>query len=257
MKNSYSTLLVFFLLIAFANAQKSKEKDYTKEDEKINNKLSAIFDKDKFADCIDASDSYITDEKTSRSPFPYLFSSMSYFAIYNDQENFDMKKFKDPLRKAISFMGRFKKKDKSGEVQKENSEFLSNLQNAVLSECASLKDKKDLRSLQNLSRDIAKNYDKDAAMLIISGVYLCSSDVKPEGEKNIESGMNFLKKRKADNDTKFDSEESGTLSKAFVLYTDYLSTGKDPVKTKEVMQFASDILPDNDAIKKQSEKIMN
>ena len=145
-------------MIAFANAQKSKEKDYTKEDEKINNKLFAIFTKDKFADCIDASDSYITDEKSSRSPYPYLFSAMSYFAIYNDQENFDLKKFKDPLRKAISFMGRFKKKDKSGEVQNENAEFLSNLRKAAITESAALKDKKDLRNLQNLSRDIVKNY---------------------------------------------------------------------------------------------------
>lgn len=253
MKRILVTLITCFAFVTIANAQKN-QKDYTKEDEKIYNKLANLFTMDKFAKCIEECDSYIKDENTARSPYPYLYNSMSYFAIHQDQDSYDMKKYKDPLRKALSFMGRFKKKDKSGELQKENIDYLRDLQKGALLESANLESKKDYKNLQNIARDIAKNYDKDEGMLIISGVYLSRSDVKPEGERNIETGINMLKKKMAEGNAKFDFDQANLLSQAFVIYTDYLSDMKD-ARLKTVMQFAKELLPENEKIKKQEEKI--
>src|SRR5258705_13958817 len=131
MKKIVFTLLTCFVIVTVANAQKEK-KDYSKEDEKIYNKLANLFTMDKFVKCIEECENYIKNENTARSPYPYLYESMSYLAIYQDIDNHDVKKFKDPLRKAMSYYGRFKKKDKSGEIKAENEEYTRELKKAVL-----------------------------------------------------------------------------------------------------------------------------
>src|SRR6185369_3085518 len=115
MKKIISASLIMLLMSTFAFSQKDKEKEKkenAKDDEKISSKLLNLYAMDKFEKCIEAADSYIKNDNTARSPYPYLYTSMCYLGIYNDQENFDVKKFKDPLRKALGFLGRFKKKDK-------------------------------------------------------------------------------------------------------------------------------------------------
>jgi len=264
MKKYTAAILVFSLFTSIAFAQKEKkvnsekekeEKANAKDDEKIYNKLINLYTLDKYGPCIDAADKYIKNDNTARSPYPYLYSSMSYLAIFNDQDNYDMKKYKDPLRKALSFYGRFKKKDKSGEVQKENGEYIRELRKATLFECQSLNEKKDTRNLQNLGRDVVKNYDKDEAMQMIGGTYLCRADSKIEGERAIETGMNLLKKKKDDGMAKFDADQADLLAQAFIIYTDYLVEIKDSAKSKTAIQFAKDLLPDNEKINKQSDKI--
>jgi hypothetical protein len=247
-------LLLFSSSLTFAQKDKKEKKDYSKEDEKIYNKLANLYTMDNFKKCIEECEKYIKNEKTARSPYPYLYMGMCYLAIYQDQENFDMKKYKDPLRKALGLMGRFKKKDKTGELLKENDDFMRDLRKGVLLETAAMNEKKDYKNLQNLARDVAKNYDKDEAMLIISGVYLDRSDSKIEGERNIETGMNLLKKKK-DDGTKFDSDQADLLTQTFTIYSDYLVDSKDVAKAKSTMSFAKELLPDNEKLNKQAEKI--
>lgn len=253
MKKFYTILLTCFVIVSLAHAQK-QQKDFSKDDEKIYNKLANLFTMDKYVKCLEECESYIKDESTARSPFPYLYMSMCYFAIHQDQESFDMKKYKDPLKKALSFMGRFKKKDKTGEVQKENAEFLNDLMKGALLESSTLDGKKDFKNLQNIAREIAKDYDKDESMLIISGVYLIHSDVKPEGERNIETAMTMLKKRKFDGNLKFDFDQSEHLANAFIMYTDDLANTKD-ARLKSTLQFAKELLPENEKMNKQIEKL--
>ncbi len=256
MKKIVSILLTCFLVTSFAYSQKAKDKDYSKDDEKIYNKLVNLYTLDKYVKCIETCDDYIKDDNTARSPYPYLYMSMCYYAISQDIESFDAKKFKDPLRKSLNYMGRFKKKDKSGDLQRENADYLRDLKKAVLLFCVTMEDKKDFKNLQTLARDVAKNYDKEESMLVLSGTYLCRSDAKPEGERTIETGMTMLKKKKNDGNTKFDADQYDLLSQAFVVYTNYLLDSKDTAKAKAVIQLAKDLMPGNEKIDKQSEKIL-
>ena len=262
MKKIVSSVVVLFLITTFAYSQKEKkdanqkEKEgFAKDDEKIYNKLINLYTLDKFPACIEAADKYIKNDNTARSPYPYLYTSMSYLGIYNDKDNYDTKKFKDPLRKALGFIGRFKKKDKSGELQKENQIYLLELRKAALMESANVNERKDYKNLQNLARDMAKNYDKDEAIQIISGVYLLRSDAKIDGDRSIETGMNMLKKKQESSTAKFDSVEGDYLADAFIIYTDFLMDTKDITKSKTIIQFAKDLLPENEKIRKQSDKI--
>lgn len=261
MKKIIFALLSFCLLTTAVYSQKDKKvenekekKENEKDDEKIYNKLINLHTLDKHEQCIETSDKYIKGEKTARSPYPYLYASMSYLAIHNDRDNYDVKKFRDPLRKAISYMGRFKKKDKSGELQKENAEFLRDLKKSTLQECATKNERKDYKNLQNLGRDVAKNYDKDEAMLIISGVYLCYAQAKIDGDRSIETGMNLLKKRMSEANTSFDNEQTDLLAQAFIFYMDYLVEVKDEAKSKTIMEFAKDLLPGNEKLNAYSSK---
>ncbi|MES1181603.1 MAG: hypothetical protein ABUL44_02295, partial [Flavobacterium sp.] len=237
-------------------SEKEKERELDrKDDEKIYNKLVNLYTLDKFEKCIEEADKYVKNENYARSPYPYLYTSMSYLGIHNDQDNHDLKKYKDPLRKALNFMGRFKKKDKEGTFQKENAEFLRDLRKATLLESANLNERKDNKNLQNLARDIVKNYDKDAGMLLIGGTYLNRSEAKIDGDRAIETGMNLLKKMKEDGRKDFDPEQTEQLTQAFTIYTDYLADIKDTSKAKSTIQFAKDLLPDNEKLNKQFDKI--
>lgn len=269
MRKMTATLLVLSMITTLAYSQKDKkesnkkdksenqkEKDENaKDDEKIYNKLINLYTLDKFPACIETADKYIKNDNTARSPYPYLYTSMSYLGIYNDKDNYDLKKFKDPLRKALGFMGRFKKKDKNGELQKENAVYLLELRKAALMESANMNEKKDYKNLQNLARDMAKNYDKDVAMQIISGVYLCRADAKIDGERSIDAGMNLLKKKKDEGSAKLDQTEADFLADSFIMYTDFLMEIKDAAKAKAAIQFAKDMLPENEKVNRQSEKL--
>src|SRR5205085_3518996 len=150
MKKTIAAAFTCLLFLTQSYAQKKEQKDYSKEDEKIYNKLANLYTMDKYVKCIEECDDYIKSDNTARSPYPYLYMSMCYLAIYQDQESFDMKKYRDPLKKALSYMGRFKKKDKSGDIQKENVDFLRDLRKATLIEAAALDAKKD-KNLQTLA----------------------------------------------------------------------------------------------------------
>jgi len=251
MKKLATVLLSFLFIASFAKAQK----DNSKEDEKIYNKLANMYTMDKFAACIKACDDYIKNDNTARSPYPYLYMSMCYYSIFQDQESFDMKLYKDPLRKAVNFMGRFKKKDKGGELQQENEDYLRDLKKGVLLELANLNDKKDIKMLQSLSRDVAKNYDKDEGMLIISGVYLLRADVKLEGERNIETGMNYLKKKKSEDNLKFSFDDADVLSQAFIQYAEYLNDTKNEASAKTTIAFAKEVLPNSEKLAKYADNM--
>ncbi len=243
MHKKFAYLLLACLFFIKANAQ----------NEKIFNKLNSLYTLDKYEECIKKAESYIKDKKDGKDAYPYLYSSMSYFAIYQNPEQYDQKKYKDPLRKAVSFAGKYYKRDKSGALLSESQDFLNQLQKAALKECAYMKTNDDQRNLQNLAREMVKDYPKDYAILITAGTYLLYSNAKAEGDKAITTAMDSLKKKSAITDTLLQRE----YVDAFLLYAAYLAETKDTKKAKTVIKFANDFLPENEEIKSEYDKLYN
>src|SRR5436189_2285618 len=79
------------------------------QNEKIFNKLSSLYTLDKYDECIKKAENYMKDSKDGKDAYPCLYASMSYFAIYEGHGDYDPKKFKDPLRKAVMNAGKFLK----------------------------------------------------------------------------------------------------------------------------------------------------
>ena len=191
--------------------------------------------------------------KTSKDAYPYLYESMSYFAIYQNMDHYDAKEFKDPLRKALVNAGKFVKHDKKEELKGESSDFLDQLHKAALKECAYMNKNTDYKNLQNLARELAKDYPKDYPTLLTAGTYLLYSSAKGEGEKATQTAMDSLKKKPAITDSLLQKE----YVDAFILYTDYLIETKDSKKAKTVIKFAIDFCPGNEDLKSIYDKLYN
>ncbi len=222
------------------------------QNEKIFNKLSSLYTLDKYEECIKKAEAYMKDSKDSKDAYPYLYASMSYFAIAQNPEQYD-KKIRDPLRKAVMNAGKFIKRDKKEELRSESNDYLDQLRKASIRECAYMKTNEDQRGLQNLARELTKQYPKDYAMQITAGTYLLYSAAKAEGEKAIGTALDSLKKKPAIEDTLFQRE----YVDAFLLYNDYLAETKDTKKAKAVIKFANDFLPGNEDIKSAYDKLYN
>src|SRR3954467_2706623 len=95
------------------------------QNEKIFNKLSSLYTLDKYDECIKKAENYMKDSKDGKDAYPYLYASMSYFAIYNDPGNYDPKKFKAPRRKAVMNAGKFLKRDKNGDLKSESNDYMA------------------------------------------------------------------------------------------------------------------------------------
>ncbi len=242
-KKFTSLLLLMFFLFARAYAQ----------DEKIFNKLNTRYTLDNFEDCIKKAQGYAEGRNTSKDAYPYLYMAMSYFSIYQNIDHYDPKIYKDPLRKALINAGKFLKRDKKKELRSESSDFLDQLHKATLKECAYMAKNTDWRNLQNLAREMSKEYPKDYPMQITAGTYLLYSGVKGEGEKAIQTGMDSLKKKPAITDSLLQPD----YVNAFVLYTGYLVETKDTKKAKTVIKFAMDYCPGNNDLKNISDKLNN
>ena len=236
------TLLISLLLVK-ADAQS----------EKIFNKLNSLYTLDKYEECIKKAMDYMKDTKNAKDAYPYLYASMSYFAIAQNPEQYDAKKYKDPMRKAVNYSGKFLKRDKNGDLKSESNDFMDQLHKAALRECAYMLKNADTRGLQNLAREMVNDYPKDYPTQITGGTYLLYSSAKSEGDKAVGNALDSLKKKPAITDTLLQKD----YVDAFLLYTDYLVESKDTKKAKTVIKFANDFCPGNDEIKSVFDKLNN
>ena len=241
-----SLVLIISSQISFA--QKDNSEKYKK--------LEKYYSESAYADVIFNAEKMIDNEKYSKDPEPYLYSSKAFLGIYKNPEEYPEKKFpdfKNPLKFALSDFAKFRKHDKSGEVYAENKDYAAELKSAVIETTEGMTDKKDAMKLAMMSRDIAKAFNNDAPMMMLSAGYLLSTNNIADGLKNADSALALLKKNPDIANASDDDKKA--LSKGFILYTDYLISKKEMVKAIDAITLASSTLPLDDAIKTQAEKI--
>jgi hypothetical protein len=242
------TITLLALVLIFGQVRAEKEK-YTK--------LFDMYTLEKYDKCIDAALKYTKSEKTAKDAEPYLYVAMSYFEISKDPDRFDLKKnpeLKDPMRKAINYTARMAKKDKDGSVREENSEFMEELKEAAADAIKGMYADKETSKLATLSRDYAKAYDKDYAVMLYSGIYLIFGNSQSDGNKNLDIAMENLKKASVP-DGGWDRISKRLLTDGFVLYSGYLMDAKDKKKAQSVLDVAKALLPDSEEITEQQGKL--
>lgn len=252
-------LVTLFSFVVIANAQKKDQnkKDENKKDENKYVKLFDMYTMEKYEKCIDAAEGYTQSEKSAKDAEPYLYLAMSYFEISKDPERFDLKKnpnLKEPLRKALSNTGKFVKRDKDGSVRAEHSEYMEELKEAGADAIKAMYERKETAKYTAYARDMAKAFDKDNATYLYTGIYLVLGNSQSDGLKNIDLGIEGLKKSGKPAEG-FDRVSKKMLIDGFVQYTDFLSTQKDKSKLKPTIALAQELLPESEEIKAQAKKI--
>src|SRR5258706_11053524 len=117
-------------------------------------------------------------DKYSKDTEPYLYASMGYLGVYRHPDKYTLKKYpdyKDPLRKALSHFGKFRKRDKTGEKFSENKSFAEELKNETFLMMADLQEKNDKSKLGSYSREIAKAFPEDGLVTMLLGTHLVVS----------------------------------------------------------------------------------
>jgi hypothetical protein len=257
MKQKILFALSLACLPLFTIAQKGGDRE---KNLKTYQKLDNYYVTDKFDKCVDAAMSYSEDDKYSKDPEPFLYTSMGFLGVYRNPDKYTLKKYpdyKDPLRKSLSYFGKFRKRDKTGEAFQSNQLYAGELKTETINFMNDLlnQEKQDKTRMGGYSREIGKAFPDDGVMLLLSGTHLVLSGNAGDGVKLIDSSYKYLK---AVEEPKFDEAESSCLSKYFVLYTDYLlglKKKESADKAKTLLELAAALLPEDPAIKEQQAKI--
>ena len=256
----YTALLLLIFIFPFAAfAQKGKnDSGSSDKNDKLYKKLDTYYVTDKFDKCIDAAMGYTESDKTSKDPQPYLYCSMGFLGVYRNPDKYTMKKFpdfKDPLRKSLSYYGKFRKRDKTGEQHELNSGYADDLKNETIHMMDDLLEKNDKTKMGGYAREISKAFFNDGVMLLLSGSQLVLSGNVGDGLKFIDSSYKYLS---VDTARQFNETEAACMSKYFILYTEYLLAQKkkeSTEKAKTLIELAEKLLPNDAAIKEERVKI--
>ena len=256
----FFALLMLVPLFAFTQKNKKDDGGDREKNLKAYQKLDNYYVTDKFDKCVDAAMGYTENDKTSKDPEPYLYTSMGFLGVYRNPDKYTMKKYpdyKDPLRKSLSYFGKFRKRDKTGEAFQQNSLFAAELKTETINFMNDLlnQEKQDKTRMGGYSREISKAFPDDGVMLLLSGTHLVLSGNAGDGVKLIDSCYKHLN---AIEEPKFDETETAGLSKYFVLYTGNLLNQKKKESTdkaKSLIELAAKLLPEDAAIKEQQAKI--
>ena len=255
---------LFFMLLAVlplaSPAQKKGNEGDREKNLKSYQKLDNYYVTDKFDKCVDAAMGYTENDKTSKDPEPYLYTSMGFLGVYRNPDKYTLKKypdFKDPLRKALNYFGKFRKRDKTGEAFQSNGLFVSELKTETINFMNDLlaQEKTDKTRMGGYAREIGKAFYDDGTMLLLSATHLVLSGNAGDGVKLVDSCYKHLS---AIEEPKFDEPETACLSKYFVQYTDYLLSQKKKESTdkaKTLIELAAKLLPADAVIKEQQAKI--
>jgi hypothetical protein len=254
---TFVALLALLPIVATAQKESDREKNL-----KAYQKLDNYYVTDKFDKCVDAAMSYAEDEKYSKDPEPSLYVAMGFLGVYRNPDKYTLKKYpdyKDPLRKSLSYFGKFRKRDKTGEAFEQNALFAGELKTETINFMNDLlnAEKQDKTRMGSYSREIGKAFANDGTMLLLGGTHLVLSGNAGDGIKMVDSSYKYLN---AIEEPKFDEPETACLSKYFVLYTDNLLNQKKKEsadKAAKLLELAAKLLPDDPAIKEQQAKIGN
>lgn len=253
-KTIFCLALFAMLSITLVQAQK-KEKAYQK--------LDNYYVLEKYDKCVDEAESMQLDDKYSKDVEPYLYAAMGYVGVYRNPDKYTLKKYpdyKDPLRKALSHFGKFRKRDKTGDAFAENQTFATDLKNETFIMMIDLQEKNDKSKMGSYAREIAKAFPDDGVMMMVSAAYLIASGNAGDGIKNANTGYKMLDSLSTAGAFKPSEQETKALSNSFIMYTDYLVEQKEKQKEnkEKAMKFialAEKLLPEDSSIKEQSTKI--
>lgn len=260
-KKMFFTMLITMLpLLALPQKNNKDDGDEREKNLKTYQKLDNYYVTDKFDKCVDAAMGYTENDKYSKDPEPFLYTSMGFLGVYRNPDKYTLKKYpdyKDPLRKSLSYFGKFRKRDKTGEVFQSNSLFAAELKTETINFMNDLvsAEKQDKTRMGGYAREIGKAFPDDGVLLLLGGTHLVLSGNAGDGVKMIDSCYKYLS---AIEEPKFDEAETNCLSKYSVLYTDYLLNLKKKEsadKAAKFLELAAKLLPSDPGIKEQQVKV--
>ncbi len=248
---------LFIALAMFLTFQKTFGQDYL-------DLLSLIVD-EKYEKCLFKCIKITENADTRNNPLPYYYAAVCYFEMSRDH------KYKDDYPKAfktsLSYLGKYRKKDKSYEYKDDVEEFIEKIKFILLEETENNTlegTEKAAKKTASLMKKILKFDPQDYGVELIQGLNYILSKNKTEGKKIVADALAKIKT--IGTDVQFgDMTESQQMYLRFALmeYAKFQALG-DPVGAGETISighqfFYEDrddcLLDDNSAFKELYDKI--
>lgn len=156
--------------------------------------LLALIADEKYEKCLFKCEKLIANEKTKKEPLPYLYASMSYYEMSRDH------KYKDDYPKAfkssLSYLGKYRKKDKSYEYKEDAEEFIEKLKFILLEEIENYaldNTEKSAKKAASLLKKIITFDPNDYGAKLTQGLNYILSKNKTEGKKVVADAFKAIK----------------------------------------------------------------
>lgn len=213
------SILVFISTISWAQEETKKEYE----------KLQKLYDNGKYEDCAYKADLLSSDDKHRKDAEPYLYISMSFYRISQDEQLSKMypKAYDDALKAAA----KARDKDEDGHVYKENIDFFTELKETGVNEISVLFNEEDYKKASTPLKKVYKFNEDDYALLFSLGV--CDLVFKNSfgGKEDIKTAVDSLKVQLINKSFKKEVLTEDVFAKSFVFYTDYLVQTVEDIKS--------------------------
>lgn len=221
-----------------------------------NEKLMDFYVMGKYEDCAWRAEKLTQNDKYRRDPEPYLYVAMSFYQIHMNKEEYDEELYKDPLKDAMKYAAKFRKKDKDTTMYMDNTEFFIELRRESLSAGRFFFKDANYRKAASLFKRIAKFVPEDHLVLYMTGMYSMLSRNVGEGALQIKTAREGIEKDLAAGTFEIDDDIAEDLLDTIIAYSDFLAeTQDDRPGAIETIEFAQKLIPDNVKLRNQKVKL--
>lgn len=217
-------------------------------------KLFDLYAMEKYEHCAWKAERYMNKDKYRRDPEPYLYLALCYYQAHVHPELFEVE-LENPLKDALKYAYKFRKKDKSGELYEANRESLDKIREESLDYAKFLYNDGEYRKSASEFNRILKVIPDDVNVQFITGVAKLMSQNVTEGERLIGQALDTLRVQEEQDRFEKDDVTYEVLIKAFVAYTSYLADHDQLDKAAEVIAFGRKLVPEDLTLKAQYKKI--
>jgi hypothetical protein len=191
---------------------------------------------EKYEKCYDKAVKYNSKDDTKNDPIPYLYAAQALFAMSQDHAYIET--FPNAYKEALSYAGKYRKKDKAYAYRTDAEPFLEELKAVVLEEVDNYileGTEKTYKKALGLIKKVVKFDPNCGGAVLLRGQLEILTKNKTEGKKIVVSGFEMLDKIGTDiefGDLTLSQQE---FMKFAIMFSAKLSVEKDLSRAREII----------------------
>jgi tetratricopeptide (TPR) repeat protein len=217
-------------------------------------KLFDWYAMEEYERCAYKAESYTKKDKYKKAPEPYMYLALCMYQAHINPDAFT-EEFKDPMKDALKYAYKFRKKDKDGELYKANKRQIDQIRTEAMDRANFFFNDGDYYKASSEYGRILKVMPGDQNVAFITGVALVNAKNVTQGERLIEQALDSLQQQHDQGTFEKDEVTHAILIKSFVTYTEYLVNAGNVGKAQEVITLGRKLIPDDPQLKLQYKKL--
>ena len=208
-------------------------------------KLTKLYNEQRYEDCLYKSDNYTYKDKTKREPEPYLYLAMCYYQISLIDDPDLLEDYPKALKNAIKYLIKFKKKDKKDEYFTKNIDFVKKIANIIIDEAKKYYKDKNYRKAARSFKQYSKLFPEDNNIKYMIGACDMQANNYSEGQKYISEAIIKLQDNYKNEKSLKNTNTFLILEDAFILYSGYLVEDKKIDSAQATITIAKQFFPNS------------